>query len=79
MEMCGFLEGVKREKNSIVDTHVCKEGQKDLADSYEEKVSKALEIAVSKMPIRGSSGKINSDYKLFNWIKAAREIWGHKS
>lgn len=36
--------------------------KKDLADSYEEKVSKALEIAASKMPIRGSNGKINSDY-----------------
>ena len=58
----GIFGRSKKKQLSTVDTYVCREGQKDLADSYEEKVSKALEIAVSKMPIRGSNGKINSDY-----------------
>ena len=44
-----------KRKKSIVDTHVCKEGQKDLADSYEEKVVKGLVIAARIVCIRGSS------------------------
>ena len=40
---------------STIDTHVGREGQKDLADSYEENVVKGLVIAARIVCIRGSS------------------------
>ena len=58
IEICGLLEGVKKSQHSTVDTCVCSEGEKDLADSYEDTAAK---IAVREMPIRDNSGKINSE------------------
>ena len=57
----GIFGRSKKKQLSTVDTYVCREGQKDLADSYEEKDAKELEIATRNIPIRDSSGKINSD------------------
>lgn len=48
----------EKSQHSTVDTCVCSEGEKDLADSYEDTAAK---IAVREMPIRDNSGKINSE------------------
>ena len=51
----GIVGRNKKRQNSTIDTHVGREGQKDLADSYEEKVVKGLVIAARIVCIRGSS------------------------
>ena len=50
----------EKRQNYTVDTHVGREGQKDLADSYEEKVVKGLVNSVRIVCILDSSGKSNS-------------------
>ena len=51
----GIVGRNKKRQNSTIDTHVGREGQKDLADSYEEQVVKGLVIAARIVCIRGSS------------------------
>ena len=74
MEMWGFLEGVKRVK--ILLLTLCREEQKDLADSYEEMVAKGLEISARIIPIRSSSDKINSDSLIIQLEKRCKRNMG---
>ena len=58
----GIIVRNEKSQNSTVDTHVGREGQQDLADSYEENFVKGLVIAVRIVCIRGSSDKKNNGY-----------------